>query len=820
MDIQNTGFTLDLIKQFLTNLAEKSDCVYWLSSADLKEVVYISSAYEKIWGRDRDSLYSNPELWITYLHPDDAKKYHPIHVMAKRISELNKDARYEESYRIVRPNGEIRWIIDRGFPVIDQNGHCIGVTGIAIDISSEKISENKILQSKEQTETVNAEMEGFISELLKQLPSYVFWKDKDGVYLGCNELFARSLGLSNTTDVIGKTDYDLPIREEDSVAFRADDQEVIRTEQPKLNIEEYQTFPNGRQVVLLTNKVPLRNKQGRIIGVLGIYSDITERKKMEEELQIAKEKAEAANRVKTEFIQNMQHDIRTPASGIVGGMDILLHDLRKLNHTTNTPKSRELIELAVLISNAASQLHEFLNDVIDFDNADYLSRPIQDKKFDLRHTMQDVIDLEMLAAKAKGVKLSMKVDANAPTIVKGDEYRLKRILLNLTGNAVKFTMVGHVEIGVKLQSSSSNKMLLTFTVTDTGIGMPEDKLTAIFEKFIRLNPSNQGIYKGSGLGLFRVKQFVDALGGEIEVESQLGKGSTFYVTVPFDKPLVDNLLATRFQKEVDTFTASPSEPIIEEKNIEPVNEDEPSVKKYNKHILFIEDTEVAIRVASFLLAPMVTGFTIATTMAQALTALNETKFDLVVSDIGLPDGTGMDIINKVKGNKNSLNYETPFVALTAHTDAEKLEKIKQCQFKEIYSKPLTVKSVDIILQEFNATNSVNNTIIDLEKTAAALYNNDVKLAKELLHSFEDFLRTGIPKMKQDCKDNNIKSVRYFLRELTGSGLAYCKAPRLDKIARELYTHVKNTEDLQKEPKLFADFYAEVDAFLDEMRNLD
>lgn len=135
------NITLSSLSDFLSKMAENSDDVYWLSSPNFKEIVYISPAYEKIWQRPRQLLYDNPELWITYLHPDDVKGFHPIHEMRQKIADLGAQARYTQNYRIIRPDGEIRWIVDRGFPVYDTEGHCCGVTGVAIDITQEKKQE-------------------------------------------------------------------------------------------------------------------------------------------------------------------------------------------------------------------------------------------------------------------------------------------------------------------------------------------------------------------------------------------------------------------------------------------------------------------------------------------------------------------------------------------------------------------------------------------------------------------------------------------------------------------------------------------------------
>lgn len=156
---------LEDIGDFLAKLAEKSNSVYWLSSPDFARIEYISPAYERIWGRSREELYAEPQKWITFLHPDDAQLNHPIESMKEKVDTLQADARYEENYRIVRPNGEIRWILDRGFPIINQNNECLGVTGVAIDITEEKKTEEALQRAKEQAEAANKAKTEFLANM-------------------------------------------------------------------------------------------------------------------------------------------------------------------------------------------------------------------------------------------------------------------------------------------------------------------------------------------------------------------------------------------------------------------------------------------------------------------------------------------------------------------------------------------------------------------------------------------------------------------------------------------------------------------------------
>lgn len=385
--ISSNHFTLEAIANFLTKLAEKSESVYWLSSPDFKRIVYVSPAYEKIWGRSRDILYVKPELWITHLHPDDVGDYNPIHAMADRINELGPAARYEENYRIVRPDGEVRWIFDRGFPIFDETNRCCGVTGVAIDVTREKQSE-----------------------------------------------------------------------------------EVLR-----------------------------------------------------------KAKEEYFNQLKTQFVRNMEHDVRTPFNGIWGLSSYLWE------RETDAEKK----ELLSDITHSAKELLDYCNDILDFSRIELGNLPVLEKKINVKQLISSIMMMEVPAAKIKKINLTVNYSDSIPTILLGDPHRLQSTLINLVSNAIKFTKKGSVELAIELAKQPENRqIILKFIVKDTGIGIPAEMQDFIYEKFTRLNASNRGNYKGAGLGLRIVKQFVEEMNGEIELQSELGVGSTFICMIPFKLPLI------------------------------------------------------------------------------------------------------------------------------------------------------------------------------------------------------------------------------------------------------------------------------------------
>lgn len=378
-------------------------------------------------------------------------------------------------------------------------------------------------------------VQAYLENIIALMPGHVYWQDINGVYLGCNDQQAQTAGLSSRKDIIGKRNKDLPwniYTEANPETIDATNLEIIRSGIPQ-TLEEPAILKNGARAVFLSSKAPLRDDSGKIIGLLGISIDITKQKEIERKLIEAKEAAEAANRTKTEFIRNMEHDIRTPFNGIFGIANFLAE--RETDH-----KKKEFL---TDIANCAKELLDYCNDVLDFSKIEQRSLPLLSKSFSINRLVDSVITLETPPAMLKHLKLSAEIDVDVPSVVKGDRYRLQRILINLLSNAIKFTNDGHVKLSVKLAKKINDRSaILRFIVEDTGIGIAEEKQEVIYDSFTRITPANQGSYKGKGLGLRIVKQFVEEMQGDIDVRSKPLAGSTFYCTLPFTLPLLNDLV--------------------------------------------------------------------------------------------------------------------------------------------------------------------------------------------------------------------------------------------------------------------------------------
>ena len=369
----------------------------------------------------------------------------------------------------------------------------------------------------------------FLKQFTRFLPNYLFWKDRRSVYLGCNLRYAELMGLSSPEAIIGKTDADLPFQPsgDTAVLFQQGDQETLAG-RPLSNREETLALPNGQKIIALVSKLPILDQNGQALGVVGYFSDITELKEKERELRAAKRQAEAANQAKSAFIANISHDIRTPLSGLVGFAEITAAQLE-------TVQERENLQYLVQSSNALLKL---LNEIIEFSRLECGALPHLSVKFNLAELLDHVLALEKPSIVAKKLKLKLTIDPHIPVYLVGDAVRLHRILLNLISNAIKFTHQGFVRISAELAQQRGREIILKFIVQDSGMGIPADQQAQIFSRFVRLIPSYQGQYAGSGLGLTVVKQFIDDLHGEIYLESQEQRGSTFTCLIPCRQALM------------------------------------------------------------------------------------------------------------------------------------------------------------------------------------------------------------------------------------------------------------------------------------------
>jgi two-component system aerobic respiration control sensor histidine kinase ArcB len=621
----------------------------------------------------------------------------------------------------------------------------------------------------------------YLNQVLMLIPGNVYWKDKKGRYLGCNKQQLEIAKVKRIEDVIGKTDRDL-YSEEIAVNIMQTDKEIIESREEK-TLEEKGVDEFGKESIYLTKKSPLYDELGQVVGLVGIGVDITERKRAEEALRIAKEQAEAASQAKTEFIENMRHDIRTPLTGIVGCAHLL-------QMKPNDPQ--KVVEYADDLVESSDALMDFLNRILESITVASGEMLVVKKRFNLKKSLDQIIHLNRAQAAVKGVELIFEYDKTIPVLV-GDEVRVQRIVLELLTNALKYTDSGEIKVGIRLIKKKKREVIIELRVSDTGIGIPKNKQSEIYTRFTRLTPSSQGIYPGTGLGLSVVKQFIDDLQGEIHVESDLGEGSTFICLIPFQKSLLDG--SETFEGEIasETFRKSRGE-----KELSVV----PSVEAHGSRVLVVEDNTIAAKVAGNVLSEKGCEVDIAGNGKTALEKVEKNHYDLVLMDVGLPDEDGCEVTRRIRVKQWKKNPSLPIIGLTAHVEADKKQRCLTNGMNAVYSKPLTSEKLIEILNVF-LPSQIGEEAVVVEQSSSALDSEavldlvyaeklvgDKAFVKECLGLLIKGLDTDVKALKQHRKVNDWPSIKDLAHKWRG-GASYCGANRLIQACQQLESALGN-----------------------------
>jgi signal transduction histidine kinase/CheY-like chemotaxis protein len=463
---------------------------------------------------------------------------------------------------------------------------------------------------------------------------------------------------------------------------------------------QFQLVTKTGKIIWVENAIKPIFKKNQLVGFQSTVRNISERKKVEEDLLTAKEKAEEATLAKSQFLSMMSHEIRTPMNAIIGITNIMLDE---------KPREDQLESLK-LLKFSGENLLTIINDILDFSKIESGKIELENISFNIKELFRHHINLLETRAHDKGIEILLDIDENIPELLKGDPVRIGQIINNLVSNAIKFTEKGYVKISISFAGKTNdNKSELLISIKDTGIGIPEEKLESVFESFTQASSDTTRKFGGTGLGLSITKKLLHLMASEIKVESKYGQGSTF-----------------SFELALETSTDIPDE---KEKSFST-----PSHFSLAK-ILLVEDNRVNQIVASNFLKKWGIELTIANNGREAVNLIVTKEFDLVLMDLQMPEMDGYEATRTIRQMNDDYFENIPIIALTASAMMEIKEKTAQVGMTDYVSKPFQPEELQNKIGKYlqKKINKSNHSAISI---GLELYSEgDLAFKKELAGLF-------------------------------------------------------------------------------------
>ncbi|EMI15966.1 sensory box sensor histidine kinase/response regulator, partial [Rhodopirellula maiorica SM1] len=469
------------------------------------------------------------------LNKDDFDLF-PVHLAASYVADDQVVMRSGEAMHSIEEtistDGSPRWIERMKCPIKDSQEKVIGIQVMFWDVTERIVAEKELRHEQSLLKT-----------LLDNIPDSIYFKDTESRFLRISNAMAKKFAMENASDVVGKNDSDI-FTSEHALLARKDELRVMQSGEALVDRIERETWADRDDTWCLSTKMPFRDESGKIIGTFGISRDITELTKSQQQLREARDVATKANEAKSNFLANMSHEIRTPMNAIIGMSELLAQsDL--------TPEQRDY---NTLVRDSADSLLRLLNEILDFSKIEANRLELESIPFSTRDVIEKAGQTLSVKASEKNLELLCRIAPDVPSRLMGDPGRLRQVLVNLIGNAIKFTETGHVLVDVNTtepmpavhetdptpkrptkrgEAADQQTLWLRFQVSDTGIGIPEDKIQSVLEAFTQADSSTTRRFGGTGLGLAISRQLIDLMKGKLEVESEVGKGTTFWFATPF-----------------------------------------------------------------------------------------------------------------------------------------------------------------------------------------------------------------------------------------------------------------------------------------------
>jgi PAS domain S-box-containing protein len=525
---------------------------------------------------------------------------------------------------------------------IIKDGKVVGASGLARDVTAQRESETRF------------------TELFETLQEGVYFCDPGGKLVDVNPAMVRMLGYSHRDELLGNNIGKLYFE-------RPENPFPERLQTPNsapLMREITLRRKDGAPITCIDNSNAIYDEFGRMVRHQGTLVDITVRKQAEEELQKAKESAEAANMAKSVFLAHMSHEIRTPLNAVIGMTELAL----------DTELTVEQKEYLTMVRDSGKSLLALINDILDFSKIEAGKLNLDSTDFTLRYGINEMVKILDVRAKQKGLELSINIPPEVPDALLGDPSRLRQILSNLVDNAIKFTERGGVVLKIEKDSQSEQDVCLHFSVSDSGIGIPREKQQLIFEAFAQADNSTTRKYGGTGLGLSISSRLVQLMSGKIWVESEANRGSTFHFTARFG---LQNQSANRMSLRGG---GSHSPALLAGRPLRK--------ERQELQILLVEDNTINQILAERLVRKKGHHIVVASNGREALAALETGRFDLILMDIQMPEMSGLEVATAIRLKEKTTGEHIPIIATTASVMREDRESCFEAGMDAYISKPI------------------------------------------------------------------------------------------------------------------------------------
>ena len=531
-----------------------------------------------------------------------------------------------------------------------------------------RASEERLRQdvaARHQAEEALRRQEELYRTLVETSPDAVVVVGLDGRLLFVNRSGLGMFGVGSADETVGRSIFDF-IAPEDRETLLSRFAEVVGG-RPGLQTRYTAVRSDGTRFPIEASSSAIHGASGRPVGLIAAVRDDSLRSKMEADLVLLKESAEAASRAKSAFLANMSHEIRTPLNGVLGMLGLLLD-------TSMDATQRRYAESA---RSSGDALLSLVSDILDLSKIEAGKLAVDEVDFDVRRLLDELSRTISPSAQQRRLAFHCSVDPGVPHRVRGDRRLLRQVLVNLAGNAVKFTPSGEVEVRLEKVPFGGKGACLRFSVRDTGIGIPGEKIGSLFQAFTQVDASTTRRYGGTGLGLAICRQIVGLMGGEIGVTSRVGEGSEFWFAVPLKEPSGDGR---------SSWSSGPIGRVLPGRHYE------------GSRILVADDNRVNQEVARSILTRLGATVDLATNGVEAVEMLRRVRYDLVFMDVQMPEMDGLEAAATIRNPRSGvLDPEVPIVAMTAHAMREDREECLGAGMNDYVAKPIDPASLIAVL---------------------------------------------------------------------------------------------------------------------------